>query len=88
MFLDIVDLHIIGDINGEYIIDTNACQAVDYEGAIWAQTFLRNSTEMLADSKFIRDVIGKEVENRGKHRIQVFAGIPFLLFRLRALHLC
>ncbi|UJR09446.1 hypothetical protein I4U23_013685 [Adineta vaga] len=67
LFLDIknvVDLHIVGDVNGEYIIDTNNCQAVDYEGAIWAQTFLRNSTEMLADSKFIREVIQKEVDER------------------------
>ena len=63
--LDIIDLHVIGDLNGEYLIDTSHCQAVDYEGAIWAQTFLRNSTEMLADSKYIKEVIGKEVENRG-----------------------
>ncbi|CAF1035076.1 unnamed protein product [Adineta steineri] len=61
---NVVDLHIVGDINGEYIIDTNNCQAVNYEGAIWAKTFLRDSTEMLADSKFIKEVIGKEVENR------------------------
>ena len=64
-----MDLHILGDVNGEYIIDTNTCHAIDYEGAIWAQTFLRNSTEMLADSKFIKDVIGKEVETRGKYAI-------------------
>ena len=64
--IDVVDLHIIGDVNGEYVIDTNTCQAVDYEGAIWARTFLRKSTEMLADSKYIREVIGKEVEERGK----------------------
>lgn len=63
--LGVVDLHVIGDINGEYIIDTNSCQAVDYDGAIWAQTFLRNSAEMLADSKFIKEVIGKEVDERG-----------------------
>ena len=61
-----VDLYIVGDINGEYIIDTNNCHAVNYEGAIWAETFLRNSAEMLADSKWIKEVIGKEVENRGK----------------------
>lgn len=61
-----VDLHIVGDINGEYIIDTNNSQTVNYEGAIWAEEFLRNSTEMLADSKWIKEVIGKEVENRGK----------------------
>ncbi|CAF1484612.1 unnamed protein product, partial [Adineta ricciae] len=61
---NVVDLRIIGDVNGEYVIDTNTCQAVDYEGAIWAQTFLRSSTEMLADSKYIREVIGKEVEER------------------------
>ncbi len=60
------NLHIIGDINGEYIIDTNNCQALNYEGAIWAQTFLRNTAEMLADSKWIKEVIGKEVENRGE----------------------
>ncbi len=60
-----IDLHIIGDINGEYIIDTNNCQVIDYEGAIWAQSFLRNSMEMLADPKYIKEVIGKEVENRG-----------------------
>ena len=66
--LDIIDLHVIGDLNGEYLIDTSHCQAVDYEGAIWAQTFLRNSTEMLADSKYIKEVIGKEVENRGNNQ--------------------
>ena len=61
-------MHVIGDLNGEYLIDTSHCQAVDYEGAIWAQTFLRNSTEMLADSKYIKEVIGKEVENRGNNQ--------------------
>ncbi|CAF1572469.1 unnamed protein product [Rotaria sp. Silwood1] len=61
---NIVDLHIIGDINGEYIIDTSHCQTIDYEGAIWARTFLRNSIDMLADSKWFKDVLGKEVENR------------------------
>lgn len=72
-----VDLHIVGDINGEYIIDTNNCQAVDYEGAIWAKTFLRNSTEMLADSKWIKEVIGKEVENRGKLFEYIFIYIVY-----------
>jgi hypothetical protein len=67
--LDVVDLHIVGDVNGEYIIDTNNCQTVDYEGAIWAQTFSRNSAEMLADTKWIREVIKKEVENRGKSNV-------------------
>ncbi|CAF3656228.1 unnamed protein product [Rotaria sp. Silwood1] len=61
---NIVDLHIIGDINGEYIIDTSHCQTIDYEGAIWARTFLRNSIDMLADSKWFKEVLGKEVENR------------------------
>jgi len=40
---------------------------MNYEGAIWAQTFLRNSPEMLADSKWIKEVLGKEVENRGRY---------------------
>ena len=64
--LDITDLHIIGDINGEYIIDTNKCQAVDYDGAIWARSYLRSSAEMLADTKWIREVILKEVDSRGR----------------------
>lgn len=77
-YLEIIDLHIVGDINGEYLIDTSHCQAIDYEGAIWAQTFLRNSSEMLADSKYIKDVIGKEVENRGRSFHLAIITHPFL----------
>lgn len=76
--LDIIDLHIIGDVNGEYLIDTSHCQAIDYEGAIWAQTFLRNSTEMLADSKYIKEVISKEVENRGNDQYNSHIFIDFI----------
>lgn len=59
-----VDLHIIGDINGEYIIDTSHCHTIDYDGAIWAKSFTRNAAEMLADAKWVKEVIGKEVEQR------------------------
>lgn len=45
----------------------NSCQTVEYDGAIWAQTFLRNSAEMLADPKWFKEVFKKEVENRGKY---------------------
>ncbi|CAM4807099.1 unnamed protein product [Rotaria magnacalcarata] len=61
---NVINLHIIGDVNDEYIIDTNHCQSLNYEGAIWAQSFLRNSTEMLADPKWIKEVLRKELENR------------------------
>jgi hypothetical protein len=37
---------------------------------------------MLADSKFIKEVIGKEVENRGKYRISRFIYFIFLDFEL------
>ncbi|CAF1555485.1 unnamed protein product [Didymodactylos carnosus] len=60
----IIDLHIIGDLNGDYVIDTGRCQISEYDGAIWAKSFVRDSVELIADAKWIRENLRKSVENR------------------------
>ena len=84
--LDVINLHIIGDIAGEYIIDTSDCLMSDYDGAIWARSHLRDSAEMLADPKWLREVIGKEVEHRGNSSFNIESNGHSVASRFPSLH--